>query len=209
MYRKLNYIFVGVLMLNFISCGQQNSKSSELQTEEIINEQVLENSLSIKTIENENQEISGEIKMLKKFYYEYLSKSGDLHKDNDKQIDLRQKFTTENLQQQFYDPDIDWDILVNGQFSEENWRDNMFIYADSVGTNNFIVVFTYERPDYGKNCKFVVKNSIKLHVIKDGNDYKIDKALSGEYEEIYPEGVLKEAKEKYIIDLEARSKKEK
>jgi hypothetical protein len=72
-------------------------------------------------------------------------------------------------------------VFINTERCEKNWfnwLNNMSIYADSVGKNNFIVKFKYDDHYDNEKNKIVLYDKIRLHLIKDGSDYKIDKVLS-------------------------------
>ncbi len=197
---KLHYFVIFMLVLSFIACSQQKSKSDSLQikepvnkekqngslqdeviydqSEEELNEKNYRDSLLVKIIEDQYLDLNNEaVKMLKSFYTAYINESYDVSCNLDKRDSILKEFTTENLRKQVNDSYIDGDLLINGQFCEKEWHNTMSVYEDTTGLDNFIIIFKYIRYDYDKKHDVILQKKIKLHLIKDRNEYKIDKVL--------------------------------
>ena len=191
---KLYYFAVGILLLNCIACTQQSSQSDSLQT---------------KIIENEHQDFNNEIaiKMLKNFYTMYINEFG---KSIYERIDYERidsfinKFATKDIKQQIEKVEADYNMFINTEHCEKNWLDNMSIYLDSVGKNNFIIEFNSN----DKKNEIVLQNIIKLHLIKDENDYKIDKVfVENENQNFNNEEAIKMLKNFYTTFITANYSK--
>ncbi len=109
-------------------------------------------------------------KTLKEFYTIYLKETSYTYDEN-KINRILNKYCTLKLIKQINNPDIDWDLLIDGQFCEESWIKTLEIATDTSCSNVFYVKFYY----YRENKK--INKEIKLYVIKENNTYKIDKVL--------------------------------
>ena len=164
-------LIIGIFLFGLIACGQQNAKSNNAQTtDSVANEKSVSNIPPYTDTLTFNN--AKAIEMLKEFYTEYtyldsVSFYQDPVTNNEQSDKWENKYTTKNLRKQAEDTGIDFEFLIDGRYIVNNVS-TLSISLDPVGTNNFCV--KYE--DYDKE-----QRQIRFHVIKDGNNYKIDKVL--------------------------------
>jgi hypothetical protein len=113
------------------------------------------------------------INMLNNFYISYISEQSKMQQDFKKIDVLLKKYCTDNLQKQIQDEEIDYDLLIDGQYCKKEWLNTMVISKYTYGANIYIVNFNYTVNKVKK------KKEIKLQVIKNGNNFLIDKVLTG------------------------------
>ncbi len=109
------------------------------------------------------------IAMLRTFYTGYINETVKLNSD---QADtIVKKYCTALLQKQLYDVDIDYDVLLDGQFCETDWLKTMTIHKDRNADDIYFVRFSYNSD--GRK----IYKKIKLQIIKDNLKYKINKVI--------------------------------
>ncbi len=99
---------------------------------------LLQVAVKAQTNNNSEKEI---IAMLKTFYTGYINETVKLNSDLADTI--VKKYRTALLQNQLYDEDIDYDVLLDGQFCETDWLKTMTIHKDSNADDIYIVTFFY------------------------------------------------------------------
>ena len=109
------------------------------------------------------------IAMLRTFYTGYINATDRLNY-NQKDTIVK-KYCTALLQNQLYDEDIDYDVLLDGQFCETDWLKTMTIQKDSKANDIYNVRFFYNSD--GRK----VYKKIKLQIIKENLKYKINKVI--------------------------------
>ena len=109
------------------------------------------------------------IVMLRTFYTGYINETDKLKYN---QADtIVKKYCTALLQNQLYDEDIDYDVLLDGQFCETDWLKTMTIHKDNKADEIYIVTFSYNSD--GRK----IYKKIKLQIIKENLKYKINKVI--------------------------------
>ena len=109
------------------------------------------------------------IAMLRTFYTGYINETVKLNSD---QADtIVKKYCTALLQKQLYDEDIDYDVLLDGQFCDTDWLKTMTIHIDRNADDIYIVRFSYNSD--GRK----IYKKIKLQIIKENLKYKINKVI--------------------------------
>ncbi len=115
-----------------------------------------------------DKEVTG---MLKEFYTSYIVERSKMP-ENFKKIDsIVNKYCTLYLQNQLKSEDIDYDLLLDGQFCETDWLNKMSIKKDSNDNSIYNVLFEYIVDGKAK------QKSIKLQIVKNNSEYKINKVL--------------------------------
>lgn len=109
--------------------------------------------------------------MLRDFYTSYIVERSKMPEDFKKIDSILKKYGTTDLQNQIRNEDIDYDLLLNGQFCEKEWLNTMSINKDSNDSSIYKVSFDY-MVDGKRNQK-----SIKLQIVKDSTGYKINKVI--------------------------------
>jgi hypothetical protein len=109
--------------------------------------------------------------MLKDFYTIYINERCKMPEDFDKQDSLIKKHCTLKLQNQLQDTDLDYDIFLHGNSFELEWLNTLSISVDKVNSSIYNIKYEYSIPNK-KEIKM-----IKLLIVKEGDDYKIDKVL--------------------------------
>jgi hypothetical protein len=115
-----------------------------------------------------DKEITG---MLKDFYTGYIVERSKMP-ENFKKIDsIVKKYCTINLRNQIKNEDIDYDLLLNGQFCEKGWLNTMSINKDSNDNSIYNVSFEYMADGRRK------QKNIKLQIVNNSVEYKINKVI--------------------------------
>ena len=170
---KSHYLVIGILLFGFFACGQQSTKSNNEQTTDSV-----ANEISVSDILPDTDTLTFNnakaIKMLKEFYTEYdVFDSVFFYQDsvtnNEQWEKWEKKYITKNLKKQVEKTGIDLDFLIDGRFIVGNLN-TLSISLDSIGTNNFCVKYALRGDKKGQG-------QVRFHIIKDGNNYKIDKVL--------------------------------
>jgi hypothetical protein len=118
------------------------------------------------------------VKVLRDFYTQYLTQRSIIpsnskeRENNSKEIErILMTYCTVNLRKQLDDDEIDYDLLVDGQYSRKEWLKKMVISSDKTKKNVYTVIF--EDQIDGKS----EKKEIKIEVINKGDTVLIDKIL--------------------------------
>jgi hypothetical protein len=139
----LSFFTLSFMLFNGISCKRQSANFND-------------------------KEITG---MLKDFYTSYIVERSKMP-ENFKKIDSTvKKYCTIDLQNQLKNEDIDYDLLLNGQFCEKEWLNTMSINKDS--NDNSIYNVSFEFMADGKTKQ----KNIKLQIVKNNVEYKINKVI--------------------------------
>ncbi len=115
-----------------------------------------------------DKEITG---MLKDFYTSYIVERSKMPEDFKKIDSIVKKHCAIDLQNQLKNEDIDYDLLLNGQFCEKKWLNTMSINKDSSDNSFYTVSFEYTADGKRK------QKSIKLQIVKNNIEYKINKVI--------------------------------
>lgn len=163
--------FLLLLSLITYSCNYTKKEySDESQNRE---EQLTIKSQSIQ--ENSEKKESSEQKiaqdMLKSFYTEYINENSEFPLNLDKIDSLIRMYGTSRLLEQLDNPDIDYDLFLDGHTCEKDWINTLSISTDSTSNDVYVVSFKYEVNNEKKNKR------IKLRVLKGINEYKIDEIM--------------------------------
>jgi len=111
------------------------------------------------------------ISMLNDFYTGYITERSKMPEDF-KKIDLIiERYCTKELQSQLRDEDIDYDLLLNGQFCEKEWLNTMSIKKDSNDHSVYNVTFEYISNNISK------LKTIRLQIMRNDSGYKINKVI--------------------------------
>lgn len=173
---KTSILILSIIIscLNFSACGNQLHESTEQQ---LINmDTVMQDSIgNLKVPLNENIQDSTvlmAIKRVKDFYTEYITETSKVPVDSKKVDLILKKYCTIDVQKQLkvQGAELDYDLLIDNQYCEEEWLKTMEISKDDEG-NVYIVKFKYLFD--GKE----EKKLIKLQVIKQEEIYFINKIL--------------------------------
>jgi uncharacterized protein YcfL len=163
-------LIIGISLFCLISCGQHNAKSnSEQATDSVV---TAKNSVS-DTLSSDTDTLTFDnakaIEMLKNIYKSYVSVMNEIYLDG---IDsVFNKYTTENLRVQLNtEVDEDWSLFPNN--INEDALQTMSISLISNDLHNFCVTFYHYDNENNK-----ITDTLKFHLIKDENGYKIDKML--------------------------------
>lgn len=109
--------------------------------------------------------------MLNDFYTGYITERSKMPEDF-KKIDLIiERYCTKELQSQLRDEDIDYDLLLNGQFCEKEWLNTMSIKKDSNDHSVYNVTFEYISNNISK------LKTIRLQIMRNDSGYKINKVI--------------------------------
>jgi hypothetical protein len=138
-----SFLTLSIILFNSISCKAQSSSFND-------------------------KEITS---MLKNFYTSYIVERSKMPEDFKKIDSILKKYGTKNLQNQIKNEDIDYDLLLNGQFCEKEWLNTMSINKDNKGSCIYKVSFSYIADGKRK------QKSIKLQIVKDSTGYKINKVI--------------------------------
>jgi len=138
-----SFLALSIILFNVISCKSQSSTFND-------------------------KEITS---MLKDFYTSYIVERSKMPEDFKKIDSLLKKYGTTDLQNQIRNEDIDYDLLLNGQFCEKEWLNTMSINKDSNDSTIYKVSFGYMAD--GKRKQKI----IKLQIVKDSTGYKINKVI--------------------------------
>ena len=137
------FLTLSIILFNVISCKSQSTSFDD-------------------------KEISS---MLKDFYTNYIVERSKMPEDFKKIDSILKKYGTADLQHQIRNEDIDYDLLLNGQFCEKEWLNTLTIKKDSNDSSIYKVSFGYMAD--GKRKQKIVK----LQIMKDSTSYKINKVI--------------------------------
>jgi len=161
--KKVIYFGLICILLIALSC-KSNNDSKKANTENAI---VADSSKSQASNLND-KEITI---MLKDFYTNYMIE-GSIVPENTKRVDsILKKYCTKALLKQLNNKDIDWDLLLDGQICEREWLNTLSINKDNNNDSIYNVSFNYI--DDGAK----VQKNIKLQIVKNNKDFKINKVL--------------------------------
>jgi len=109
--------------------------------------------------------------MLKDFYTSYIVERSKMPENFKKINSIVEIYCTINLQNQIRNEDIDYDLLLDGQFCEKEWLNSMSI--NKVGSDFSIYNVSFEYMADGKR----EQKKIKLEIVKNNAGYKINKVI--------------------------------
>ncbi|WP_177318753.1 DUF3828 domain-containing protein [Chitinophaga sancti] len=111
--------------------------------------------------------------MLKQFYTAYITVISNEH-NNDKEEKIRKRYATAKLLKKIQDltdkEELDYDLFLNAQDADTHTLPYLKIVKDPKKPDTYNV-------SYGDSFTKNVTN-IKVHVIKEGENYKIDDVLN-------------------------------
>lgn len=111
------------------------------------------------------------IGMLKNFYSSYIVERSKMPEDFKKIDSIINKYCTSNLKDQLKNEDIDYDLLLDGQFWDKEWLNTMSINKASDDASIYNVSFYYMADSKTK------QKNIRVQVVKDKTEYKINKVI--------------------------------
>lgn len=113
------------------------------------------------------------VEVITDFYTQYLSESCGLPSDESKVNSILKKYCTERMlmQLQVQGDEMDYDLLINGQYCEKEWLRAMSVAKD--GANRYTVTFKYI--DISENKE--KKKDIRLEVVEKSGNILLDKVL--------------------------------
>ena len=109
--------------------------------------------------------------MLKNFYTAYITERSKMPQNSEKIDSIVKRFGSTKLQKQRKNPEIDYDLLLDGQFCEMEWLNSMVISRDKVNDHLYTVSFDYLIDNEKK------QKNIHLLILKDNSSYKIDSVI--------------------------------
>jgi len=115
----------------------------------------------------------GAIKMLKEFYTSYITEGANIESNEEKLESIPKKYCTAKLlakmKHEMEEGEMDADPFINAQDFDIDWVKTLSISKDPQQADVYIVSYL---DNYSKT-----RTNIKLHVVKEGAQYKIDAFL--------------------------------
>jgi hypothetical protein len=159
------YLVFSVILLSCLACNPKNADQLERLN---VNAEQTVNVLKSKEQNSNEEQI---IKTLHEFYKNYISASCEIPEDFAKVDSILHKYTTNQLLNQIQDPDIDYDLLINGNNIEEDWLNAMSISVDLEDSSIYNVSFEYQYLDE------TMQKIIRLQMMQTSDGYKIDRVI--------------------------------
>jgi hypothetical protein len=101
--------------------------------------------------------------MLRSFYTSYIIENSTFPVNQNKRDSIEKKYCTINVFRQFRE-DIDYDPFLKSQMVDSLILKTLTIRKDSIENNLYHISYTYG----------IENITVKLHVVKEKDDYKID-----------------------------------